>query len=216
MRQIILLCTVVSMMLPAIASAKLYKCENAGGEVVYTDQPCLEGKGKELKLAPYSTYSPNIVPVPSVAAPAQQDPAASYRVFEILRPLDDKLITSATGRVNVSFKLDGPLLSVEGHKFAVALDGKKLKTRGVTNQIRLNNVDPGTHTLQVFVVDAQDKVIKRSNSIRFHMLRRTASSNNPTPSEPDLLKGIPGSSGTVPGGVGTVPGSATTIPGGRR
>ncbi len=214
MQRIILTFAIISLMVPSIATAKLYKCKNDLGEVVYTDRACEVGKGKELKLAPFSTYTPTIVPIPASANRAQEDPAASYKVFEIIKPKNDKLLSSNTGRVNVTYRLDGPLLSLKGHKFAIALDGKKLKSRGVTNQIRLDSINPGTHTLQVFVVDAEDKVIKSSNTVTFHMKHKNRL-NNPTPNKPDLLKGIPGSPNTVPGGAGTIPGGARNIPGGR-
>jgi len=215
MQRLILLLALLGLVAPGVVFAKLYKCENEAGEVVYTDKPCKGGKGEELKLAPFSTYSPNIVPVPPSANPAEKDPAASYTVFEIITPKDDKLVSSKTGTVTVAFKIEGPLLSLKGHKFAIALDGKTLKSRGVTNQIRLNSVNPGTHTVQVFVMNAEDKIIKSSNSVSFHMQARSRL-NSPTPEQSDLLKGIPGSTNTIPGGAGTVPGGAGTVPGGRR
>jgi len=214
MQKLIISFAILSLIMPSVAFAKLYKCKNDAGEVVYTDQPCQGGKGEELKLPPFSTYSPTIVPVPASANKVKEDPAASYKVFEILTPKDDKLVTSTTGTVNVTFKLEGPLLSLKGHKFAIALDGKKLKSRGVTNQIRLNSVNPGTHSVQVFVVDAENKVIKSSNLINFHMKSRSQE-NRPTPDQPELLRGIPGSSNNIPGGSGTIPGGSRNIPGGR-
>jgi len=215
MQRTMIFIAILGLVLPGVSVAKLYKCENEKGDVVYTDKPCKDGKGEELKLAPFSTYSPNIVPVPPSANKVKQDPAAAYNVFEIISPKNDKLINSNTGTVTVAFKLEGPLLSLKGHKFAIALDGEKLKSRGVTNQIRLNSVNPGTHTIQVFVVDAQDKVIKSSNTVSFHMQSRSKL-NSPTPEQSDLLKGIPGSGSTIPGGSGTIPGGSPNIPGGRR
>ncbi len=214
MQKLLLTLAVLGLVLPSVASAKLYKCKDGQGEVIYTDKACDVGKGEELKLAPYSTYTPTIVPIPAAANVEQQDPAASYKVFEIIKPKNDKLLSSNTGRVNVTFRIDGPLLSLKGHKFAIALDGKKLKSRGVTNQIRLDSVNPGTHTLQVFVVDAEDKVVKSSNIVTFHMKGRVRL-NTPTPGQPDPTRGIPGSSNTIPGGVGTIPGGSANVPGGR-
>lgn len=206
MRKLLISLAVISLVLPSLATAKLYKCKNEQGEVVYTDKACQGGTGEELKLAPFSTYTPTIVPIPASANAAKEDPAATYKTFKIIKPKNDKLVTSTTGRVNVTYRLEGPLLSLKGHKFAIALDGKKLKSRGVTNQIRLDSVNPGTHTLQVYVVDAEDKVIKSSNSVTFHMKARSRL-NNPTPGDSsDPLIGIPGGTGNIPGGIGTIPG----------
>lgn len=177
MQRIILTLAILSLMVPSIASAKLYKCEDDNGEVVYTDKECEEGKGEELKLAPFSTYKSNIVPVPNVVKPPVIDPAASYTLFEITEPKNDELVISFTSNVTVKYQLKGPILSLKGHKFAVALNGTKLKSRGISNQIRLDSVNPGTHTLQVFVVDRDDKVIKSSNIITFHMKPRNILNN---------------------------------------
>ncbi len=215
MQRLLISFAVLSLIMPSAASAKLYKCENDKGEVIYTDQACQEGKGKELKLAPFSTYKPNILPVPAATNTEQPDPVASYKSLEIVSPENDKLVFSNTGTVTVAFKLDGPLLSLKGHKFAIALDGKRLKSRGVTNQIRLDRVERGTHTLQVFVVDTEDKTIKSSNLVSFHMQGRSRL-NSPTPGKQDLTKTIPGSSNTIPGGAGTIPGGSPNIPGGKR
>jgi len=243
MQRIIILLAVMSLILPGIASAKLYKCENDKGEIIYTDQPCV-GEGKELKLPPFSTYTPNVVPSPKPRDIPENDEAKTYTIFEILTPTNDKIIFSNEGKVVISFKIDGPLLSIQGHKFALELDGKLLKSRGVTNQIQLNSVDPGTHTVQVFVVNSNDTLIKGSNIVTFHMKRQSGN----TPSVPGELPtqpgGLPsegggesggeggtnettdnkevdqskpplgGGTGTVPGSTGTIPGSSGTIPGG--
>ena len=244
MQRLILLLAVLGLVVPGVVFAKLYKCENEAGEVVYTDKPCKGGKGEELKLAPFSTYSPNIVPVPPSANRAEKDPAASYTVFEIISPKYNKLIRSNTGTVMVTFKLEGPLLSLKGHKFAIELDGKKLKSRGVTNQIRLSNVNPGTHTLKVFIVDADDKIIKKTGLVNFHLLAKTKL-NSPTPGSTgslsekdsssdaqDPLSDIPNNTSDsekprdiiknsditkdLPGGINKIPGGSGTIPGGSR
>jgi len=221
MQRTIILFAVMALALPSAVSAKLYKCKNAQGEVVYTDKKC-DGQGEELKLPPYSTYKPNIIPVPK-SEPVAKDPAVSYKQLEITSPKNDDLIYSNTGVVNVKFKINGPLLSLKGHKFAVVLDGERLKSRGVTTQIRLNSVERGTHTLQVVVVDRDDKTIKSSKTISFHTQRRVQETS-PTPGQTtdDLgidsgsVGGIPGAQDTIPGGAGTIPGGAKTIPGGTR
>ena len=211
MQRIVILLAVLSLVLPGVAFAKLYKCKNNDGEVIYTDKPC-EGSGEEMKLPPLPTYTPRAAP----AAPGSTNSAAAsskiYKSLEIIKPVNDKLITSLSGTVTLAYKIDGPLLSLKGHRFAVAVDGTKLKTRGITNQIRLDKLDPGTHTVQVFAVDDEDKVLISSNTVSFHM-KTKVSQDNPIPGQPSSLPGTPG---TVPGSPGTVPGSPGTLPGGPR
>jgi len=172
MQKLLITLAILGLIVPSMAAAKLYKCKSENGEVVYTDRECEAGKGEELKLAPFSTYKSNVVPVPKAANKVVKDPAAAYTQFEIINPKNDELVISFTSNVTVAYQLEEPLQTLKGHKFAIALNGKTLKNRGVTNQIRLDSVNPGTHTLQVFVVDKEDKVIKSSNIITFHMKTR--------------------------------------------
>ena len=207
----------LSFILPNVAAAKLYKCIDAAGEVVYTDQAC-EGEGKELKLPPSSTYTPSVISIP-IPDTANNEAAKSYKSLEIITPKNDKLITSTEGTTTIGYKIEGPLLSALGHRFGIALDGEKLKPRGVTNQIRLDDITPGTHTVRVFVVDKADKELISSATTKFHM-RRQVRTGSPTPGDipPEAIPGAPetddDSQGQDPGRVSTIPGSENTIPGG--
>ena len=212
MQKIMILLAILSLVLPSVASAKLYKCKNDDGEVIYTDKPC-DGQGEELKLPPLPTYTPR-----AVAPPARGSQAAvkstDYESLEIVQPTNDKLIISNSGTVTIAFKIKGPLLSLKGHRFALAVDGTKLKARGTTNQIRLDDLNPGTHTVKIFVVDEDDKELISSDMISFH-IKRQQNVTSPTPGEGPPRTGGP-VTGTIPGTGNTVPGSSGTIPGGAR
>ena len=211
MRKIILLMAVLSLILPSVASAKLYKCKNNEGEVVYTDKPC-ENEGEELKLPPLPSYTPRPVSAPTRGSqPVSQ--SADYKSLEVVEPVNDKLIISTSGTVTIAFKIKGPLLSLKGHRFALAVDGTKLKARGTTNQIRLDDLNPGTHTVKIFVVDKEDMELISSDVISFHM-KRQSNVTSPTPGQPaGTTSAVPG---TTPGAGNTIPGSLGTVPGGRR
>ncbi|NNG13619.1 MAG: DUF4124 domain-containing protein [Gammaproteobacteria bacterium] len=158
--------------------AKLYKCEDAEGNIIYTDEACADGK--ELKLPPLHTYTPIVVP-PSF--PTQKDASKesdTYESLSIIEPKNDQVIYDNTGTVTVGIKLVPELKTLKEHKFSIALDGKQLKTKGVTNQIKLQNLDRGSHSVQVFVVDAANSILLSSNTITFH-LRRESLIDTPGP-----------------------------------
>ena len=209
MQKILILLAVLSLILPSVASAKLYKCKNNEGEVVYTDKPC-ENEGEELKLPPLPSYTPRPVSAPPRGSQSASQ-SADYTSLEVVQPVNDKLIISTSGTVTVAFKIKGPLLSLKGHRFALAVDGTKLKARGTTNQIRLNDLNPGTHTVKIFVVDKEDKELISSNVISFHV-KRQSNVTSPRPGQP------PGDTvpSTIPGQGSTIPGSSGTLPGGVR
>ena len=211
MQKIIILLAVLSLILPGVASAKLYKCKNSEGEVIYTDKPC-PGEGEELKLPPLPSYTPRPVSAPTRGAQSVPQ-SADYKTLEVVQPVNDKLIISTSGTVTIAFKITGPLLSLKGHRFALAVDGTKLKARGTTNQIRLDDLNPGTHTVKIFVVDEEDKELISSDTISFH-IKRQSNVTSPTPGQPTGTGStVPG---TTPGAGNTIPGSLGTVPGGRR
>ena len=173
MHKLITVSAILALMLPGLtASAKLYKCKDESGEISYTDQPCAND-GEELKLPPLTTYTPVIVPTPApVDKPLAANQAVPYKSLKILTPENDKIIYTNTGTVTISFNVDGPLQTLAGHKFAIAVDGTQLKSQGVTNQIRLDNVGLGTHTVQVYVVDSKNKLMKTSDTVTFYVRRK--------------------------------------------
>jgi hypothetical protein len=180
MRNVIVLCLLAVFLQPALA--KLYKCKDAEGNIIYTDEACADD-GMELKLPPLHTYTPVVIP-PSF--PTQKDgnkKSDTYESVSIIEPKNDQEIYDNTGTVTVGIKLVPELKTLKGHKFSIALDGKQLKTKGVTNQIRLNNVDRGTHSVQVFVVDAANSILLSSNTITFHLRRESLIS--PIPRDPN-------------------------------
>lgn len=179
MRKMIILCMLVVFTQPALA--KLYKCTDADGSIIYTDEPCADGK--ELKLPPLYTYTPAVVPPSFPKVEGDDKNSASYESLSIIAPENDKQVYSTSGTVTVGYTLTPALKTSKGHQFAIALDGKQLKSKGVTNQIRLQNLDRGTHSVQIFVVDSKNSIIISSQTTTFH-LRRESVIQTPVPGSP--------------------------------
>jgi hypothetical protein len=162
------------------AMAKLYKCEDADGSIIYTDEPCAEGK--ELKLPPLQTYTPAKLPPAFPDTGRDDKKELGYTSLVINKPEDDSVVRDNTGTVNISYTLTPALDKTRGHRFSVALDGKQLKTKGTTSEVQLSDIDRGTHTIQIHVVDEQDKVLISSKPTTFHMKRYSIL--HPKPSSP--------------------------------
>lgn len=184
MHKFIAVCVLCGLAVPAYA--KLYKCEDANGNTVYTDQAC-EG-GEEIKLPPLQTYTPVKVPTTSSNPVAGKGLKKAYTRLEITSPQNDKQVYTNTGTVNIVYNLSPGLKKAKGHKFTMALDGKQLPSKGVTSQIKLSNIDRGTHTVQVFVVDTSNQILLSSNTVTFHLkkesLIKTPIPGSPQPSQP--------------------------------
>ncbi len=189
MRKVIILCMLVVFAQPVVA--KLYKCKDADGNTAYTDEPCLDGK--EIKLPPLHTYTP------AVATPSSPETIGGVQVFKgykslsITEPKNDKAIISNTRAVTVSYQLKPALDTNRGHKYSIALDGKQLKAKGVTSQIKLQDVDRGSHTVQIFVLDRDSNILISSQTVTFH-LRQSSVITNPeheTPFKTPQAQSIP-------------------------
>ena len=158
-----LLCT-----LPAAAAVFMEK--DAEGNTVFTDQPSSED-AKPIELSPPITYKAPATP--NTAAPSAQamdQDSQNYEFVSITHPADDSPIRENSGALEVNISLSPALKP--NHRFVLLMDGIPA-TEGQGTTLRLHNVDRGTHTIQVRIVDANDNVIISSESVTFHMLRVT-------------------------------------------
>ncbi len=151
-------------LLPLAASAAVYKWIDEEGNVVYSDKP--RAGAKKLNLPPPSVYTPPSTPPAAKATrKKEKEDSAGYRVL-IVSPQQDETIRDNTGAVTVQMVLE-PSLNVEaGHQLVLLLDG--IKQPG-NSMLQLQNVDRGSHTVQIKVEDAEGKTLASSNVITFHM-----------------------------------------------
>lgn len=170
MRKIIVLCLLAMFVQPAFA--KLYKCKDAEGNTVYTDEACADGK--QLKLPPLPTYTaPKPLPATSTGNNDNNndEEAKGYISLVISKPENDGVIRDNEGKATISYTLTPELKTELGHKFVITLDGKQLKTSGTTSQIQLSDLDRGTHTIQINVMDKENKTVISSKPTSFHMMK---------------------------------------------
>lgn len=172
--------------LPVAAPATIYKSIGPDGQVIYSDQP--QPGAKEIELPPEVPPSP-----PSVIAPeptptmgktpgkvretptlTEKPPVTGYNKLAIIKPENDEAVRANNGVVDVDLALEPALDTKAGHQIAVTLDGKELPDIPASTQFQLNNVDRGTHSLQAQIIDAEGKVLARSNTVTFHLQRISA------------------------------------------
>ena len=166
---------IIGLMLGSQAHAALFKCKQPDGSIAYTDQPC--ATGEELKLPGLTTYTPTPVPqslFQKTTPNAPDDKSETYNSLTIITPKNgDRIEATGSGNVDIVVRPDPALRTVKGHVFAIVLDGKQLPTTGVTNTIRLNNVDRGTHSAQILILSKSNALIQASNTVSFTIGRPT-------------------------------------------
>ncbi|WP_223511721.1 DUF4124 domain-containing protein [Pseudomonas sp. GL-R-26] len=151
-------------------SAEVFMYVGAQGNRVFTDQP----KPGDARRVPLTTTN-RIAANSTSAAPliAQSSPEVQalfhYEVLRILIPEPDATIRSNTGEVIVS-ATNEPALQ-PGHRYRLLLDGQPTAEPGLSPVFALSNIDRGSHTLSVEILDEQGRIVERTASQPFHMQR---------------------------------------------
>lgn len=170
-------------MLPCLCMAEIYQYTDEQGNVQFTDKP-IPGAGK-VKLKQLQTYQPATTPPPTVnTKPDTQAPkptaTTNYQSIKIIQPSDGETFRDDQGIVPVALALNPPLDITNGHKIQVQLDGKPMGEPQAATGFTLFNINRGTHTVVVDIIDGQGRVVGSSNQVAFYMHRTIA----PVPSIP--------------------------------
>lgn len=201
--KIIALLLLLVFVLPAVAADKVYKRVNPDGTVEYSDQPFDGSEELQLEEAPAIKFekSPSIGFKPSTRQ--DQDNGDLYSV-NITSPGNDETIRDNTGNVTLQGQVEPGLRG--GHRLRWVMDGEPLSASG--QSVSLTNVDRGTHTVRLEVVNQHDEVIASSDSITFHLLRYSVKQPSPPSGSPPTPTNPP--KPTIPGPTPTNPPKPTT------
>ena len=170
-------------------AASVYRWVDSDGQIHYSDHPSAGSEPVELRES--SVYTPRelpdinrdeeVEPTDEEAEPTDEEaePAGEEEglegeevVYESLRvvvPDNDETVRSNEGEVRVSIELQPGL--AQGHKVRIYLDGNKASGELPSTQVTLQNVERGTHSLAVAVVDATGRELIRSPVSNFHLRR---------------------------------------------
>lgn len=152
---------------PCVVSSAVYKWVDQTGEVHYSDQR-MPGAEK-IELPKSSIYTPPAAQkqVTGRSTGGATASAVAYESLSISGPGDEETIHSNEQHVNVAISVQ-PALN-EGDRFRLFLDGTVVSGEHTNSQITLQNVERGTHTLQVAVVDQAGKELIRSAAVTFFL-----------------------------------------------
>ncbi len=156
------------------ASGRIYRTVDEHGNVVFTDVPPREDQPAEQVIieTPNSFTSEEAIPETQAWIVEEEGAAAeapfSYRTLEIVSPQDDEPVRANDGNVTVVTNISPDLQP--GHVMRLLMDGS-VAQEGPQTSFHLTNVDRGTHTLSLEIVDQDGTVLKRSPTRTFHLLR---------------------------------------------
>lgn len=167
-----LLATLLCLLAPALATAEVYTYIDSQGNRVFTDQP--HANAKRVPLAPSNRMAANPgavkvlkpqTPLPSAKPP----PSVPYQLLRILVPEPDAEVRSSPGELIVSVTSEPGLQP--GHSYRLLLDGKPTGEPGISPVFALASIDRGRHQLAVEILDSAGRIVERTPSQVFQMLR---------------------------------------------
>ncbi|TDI90984.1 MAG: DUF4124 domain-containing protein [Chloroflexi bacterium] len=152
------------------ASAEIFRTVDEHGNVVFTDIPPPGNQASEsVTVNPVNTFS---VPTPAATAPppeADVPEVAHYESLTIVAPANDATVRENAGNVTVAVALDPPLRA--GDRLVLYMDGDESPVPARGSSFQLENVDRGTHTIGVRVIDGAGRVAAEAPTSRFHLQR---------------------------------------------
>jgi hypothetical protein len=181
MKYLLLTCL---LLLPSLVGAVICKTIEDDGSVSYADVPASECP-EQVKLPPYSSYTPRQVQQP---APAESDASGSlvefekYTALRFVQPERNGTVRNNDGIVPIVLVSEPGFQN--GHQLLLTLDGKRVPGQFAGLSVALNNVDRGTHTLRAAIVDAGGRRLIESESVRFTLRRTGLNDGSARPEQP--------------------------------
>ena len=177
MRALVIICFAA---FSGIASAAtLYRWVDEDGVVHYSDKAQPGAEVVELRSAQTFTAPP----LPQrTRSQEEEEEAASYDLFEIAEPVEDKVYWNIEGNLGSSLRLRPSLRA--GHSIYLYIDGRRidgLSTRSLN--MTVPEIFRGSHTMTASIADRNGNVVAESDAVTFHV-RQTSIQNPNNPNAP--------------------------------
>lgn len=169
--------SILSTLLAVSAAAEVYKHVDKNGNVTFSDEP--QSGSEEVKVRPVTTITlPKMRDVQAQQQQSEQsgqDNPDPYNRVTFTAPEDNSAFHSGNG--DIEFQVSSSPGLRRGHRFEVDLDGQPVgQNPGGTFTVR--NMDRGTHTASVFVVDNQGQRVQSGESVTFTVHRPSIINRN--------------------------------------
>ncbi|ABM05169.1 conserved hypothetical protein [Psychromonas ingrahamii 37] len=164
---VICLCVVFSSL--TVAKTKIYYWLDENGQRHYSDTA-------ELGTTEINVVNQNVITsdnirsatTPEKTAAVKEEPKIIYQA-NIISPENDSPLRSNDGSINIQVKITPESKATQ--KLQLFLDGKALGNPQMSSTIRVENIDRGTHQIQVQLSDESGKVLARTQVVTVHLQR---------------------------------------------
>lgn len=151
----------------AVAEDTVYRSTDKNGNAVFTDQAT--ENAQEIEIKETATYTETVPTYTPTSKTKNGYKSMGYTSLSILQPASEEAIRSNSGNLTVSYSLQPALESK--HSTELLIDGSPVQSSGSGGSFSLTNIDRGTHTLMVQVIDDSGSVLITSDSVMITMLR---------------------------------------------
>lgn len=158
--------------------AEIYTCKDVKGNTVYTDSPSSCANAEEIKTDALPTLIPTkpLTTRPSSSNNKEEDKNV-YSELVITSPSNDATIRDNQGNLTINFRAIPGLQARKGHKYVVTIDGAQVYS-GTSTITALKNLDRGTHSISVKVVDANGSTKISASPVKVTLQRYSALQNS--------------------------------------
>jgi hypothetical protein len=171
------------------AGERIYKTVDEHGNIVFTDVPPKEGdQSEQVNVVPLNTIDLTPAePAKTLNAPANDEQVSGdyYSELAVASPSNDEAVRENAGNVVITAAVNPPL--VPGHRLLLVFDDEPTEIEADDSSFYITNVDRGSHSVAVRVVDRAGNVLKQSAPVTFHLQR--ASVNSPARPAPAPHRG---------------------------
>jgi len=153
------------------ANAEIFRTIDKDGNPVFSDvPPPPDQKAESVKVEPVNTFvTPAAEDNGGFAAESAEDEVETYANVSILSPGNDETIRDNAGTVTVAVAMNPDLRA--GDQLVLFMDGQPSTVAAQGTSFTLNNVDRGTHTVGVRVMDSSGRVAAEATPSTFHLQR---------------------------------------------
>lgn len=158
-------------LLAANAWAQIYSYVDANGERVFTDRPPASITSQTVELQPTNRLPPQqrLIKLKPPAALQQQlaPPPPPYLALQLLSPQPNETLRNSERSIHIEAVSEPSLLA--GHSYQALLDGAPYGPPSQSTRWQLDDIDRGSHQLQIQLLDGTGQSLLQSASITVHL-----------------------------------------------
>lgn len=170
MRRSLIACC-MALLAASPAAGQIYSYVDASGQTVFTDRPpaATESNTVELQQTNRMPAGQRMVKLQAPAELKQQltPPPPAYQELQLLSPQADETLRN-TGR-SIAISVNSTPALLPGHSYQARLDGSVYGPASRSTQWRLEEIDRGSHQLQVHIVDTNGNSLLQTPDITLHI-----------------------------------------------